>query len=166
MSRAKTKVYFAGPLFTQAEWQWNAAVAASLRRLGFEVSLPQDREKAMRQSGVKVDAAALFAGNLADIERADVIVAVLDGADPDSGTCWEAGYAYKAGRPVIGLRTDLRAGGDVDLKSPVNLMLSRSCAKIVLVPPSQRVDVAKVGTRVAEAIKSSLDPKTARRALR
>jgi len=159
MSKIKLRVYFAGPLFTQAEWQWNAAVAASLRRLGFDVILPQEREKAMRQSGETVDAAALFAGNLADIERSQVVVAVLDGADPDSGTCWEAGYAYKAGRPVIGLRTDLRAGGDVDLPTPVNLMLSRSCAKIVLIPPTQRVDVSKVGRRVAEAITACLKAK-------
>src|SRR4051812_46174841 len=110
MAKAQTTVYFAGPLFTQAEWQWNAAFAGSLGKLGFDVILPQERESAMQRGGAKVDAATLFAGNVADIERADVLVAVLDGADPDSGTCWEAGYAYKAGRIVIGLRTDLRAG--------------------------------------------------------
>ena len=157
MSKAKTKVYFAGPLFTQAEWQWNAAVAASLRRLGFDVILPQEREQALRQSGATVDAATLFADNLAGIERSQVVVAVLDGADPDSGTCWEAGYAYKAGRLVIGLRTDLRAGGDADPETPVNLMLSRSCAKIVLIPPTQRVDVSEVGRSVAEAITACLE---------
>lgn len=166
MSQSGTKVYLAGPLFTQAEWQWNAAVTASLRRLGLEVILPQEREKTMRKRDTTVDAASLFAGNLADIERADVVVAVLDGADPDSGTCWEAGYAYKAGKPVIGLRTDLRAGGDIDPQTPVNLMLARSCAKIVLIPPSQRVDVSVVGQRVADAIKSCLDPKRPRRAKR
>lgn len=37
----KTRIYFAAPLFTQAEWQWNSRLAEELRRLGMNVILPQ-----------------------------------------------------------------------------------------------------------------------------
>ena len=31
----------------------------------------------------------------------------MDGADPDSGTSWEAGYAYRK-KPIVLVRTDMR----------------------------------------------------------
>ena len=40
------------------------------------------------------------------VDASDLVVAVLDGVDVDSGTAWEIGYAYAKGKPVIGLRTD------------------------------------------------------------
>jgi nucleoside 2-deoxyribosyltransferase len=46
----------------------------------------------------------------------------MDGADPDSGTCWECGYAYGRKKPVVLFRSDLRGSGDaVDI--PFNAML-------------------------------------------
>jgi len=154
ISEGKTKVYIAAPLFTQAEWQWNGAVAAKLRALGFEVILPQERAEPMLRGDKTFDSRVLFLGNLADIERVDVLVAVLDGADADSGTCWESGYAHKAGRPIIGLRTDLRGGGD-DPNTAVNLMLSQSCSQFVTIPLAKRDDISWVSERIAEAIRAA-----------
>lgn len=37
-----------------------------------------------------------------------MVVAVLDGPDVDSGTAYEIGYARAKGKPVVGLKTDLR----------------------------------------------------------
>lgn len=51
------------------------------------------------------------------------MVAVLDGADVDSGTAWEIGYAYAKGKPVLGLRTDFRTLG---IEGNVNLMIESS----------------------------------------
>jgi nucleoside 2-deoxyribosyltransferase len=48
----------------------------------------------------------------------------MDGPDPDSGTCWECGYAYKR-KPIIVFRTDFRAA-DEPGKAPYNLMLTES----------------------------------------
>jgi nucleoside 2-deoxyribosyltransferase len=42
------------------------------------------------------------------LEEADAVLAVLDGPDVDSGTAAEIGWAAAHGRPVIGLRTDVR----------------------------------------------------------
>jgi nucleoside 2-deoxyribosyltransferase len=33
----------------------------------------------------------------------------MDGADPDSGTCWECGYAYRK-KPIVVFQTDFRMG--------------------------------------------------------
>src|SRR5579884_3294495 len=54
----------------------------------------------------------IAAGNEAAIRRSDLVVAVLDGVDVDSGTASEMGFAYGLGKPVWGLRTDFRATGE------------------------------------------------------
>jgi nucleoside 2-deoxyribosyltransferase len=50
------------------------------------------------------------------------LLAVLDGADVDSGTAAEIGYAAALARPVVGLRTDTRCSGD-NAASVVNLQV-------------------------------------------
>ncbi len=96
------KLYFAGPLFTTPERDWNATVTAALRVAGHEVFLPQEQEPGK-------DAAGIFAVDVGGIDRADGLVAIMDGPDPDSGTSWEVGYAYGKGKPIVLVRTDLRA---------------------------------------------------------
>jgi nucleoside 2-deoxyribosyltransferase len=54
----------------------------------------------------------LGAANAAHIERADALLAVLDGADVDSGTAAEIGFAAALGKPIVGLRLDTRQAGD------------------------------------------------------
>jgi len=75
-------------------------------------------------------AQAIFEADVAGLEGAEVVVANMDGSDPDSGTCWECGYAYKK-KPIILFRTDFREAGDVP-GSPFNLKLSASAAKVIL----------------------------------
>ena len=65
--------------------------------------------------------------------------AIMDGADPDSGTCWEVGYAYGK-KPIVLVRTDLRrnegSGG-----SGYNPMLTQSATARVdaIAAPMDRV---------------------------
>jgi nucleoside 2-deoxyribosyltransferase len=66
---------------------------------------------------------AIFAQHLLALRDVDIVVAVIDGADADSGTCWEMGYAYALGKRIVALRTDFRAVGHHEL---VNLMLEES----------------------------------------
>ena len=94
------KLYFAGPLFTGAERAWNAEVTQGLRDSGHEVFLPQDQEPSR-------DAAGIFSTDVAGIDWADALVAIMDGPDPDSGTAWECGYAYGK-KPIVLVRTDIR----------------------------------------------------------
>jgi nucleoside 2-deoxyribosyltransferase len=57
------------------------------------------------------------------LDRSAGVLAVLDGVDVDSGTASEIGYAVARGKPVVGLRTDLRPAGD-NPGTPVNLQVA------------------------------------------
>jgi nucleoside 2-deoxyribosyltransferase len=122
-----TKLYLAGPLFTLAERSFNADVARFLENEGFEVWLPQEHEP--RNNTAK----AIFAMDVAALDGADIVVACMDGPDPDSGTAWECGYAYARGKPVVCYRTDFRISGDTK-GAPYNLMLSASASARFEVP--------------------------------
>ena len=105
------KVFIAGPLFSQAEREFNLKVDDFLRKHGFETFLPQ-REvgelwKHVRKKGRKA-CKMIYETDLKGLERADVVIAVLDGPDVDSGTAFEVGYACARGKPVIGIKTDAR----------------------------------------------------------
>ncbi|HTC71299.1 MAG TPA: nucleoside 2-deoxyribosyltransferase [Solirubrobacteraceae bacterium] len=54
----------------------------------------------------------LGAANAASIQRAEALLAVLDGVDVDSGTAAEIGFAAALGKPIVGLRLDTRQAGD------------------------------------------------------
>jgi nucleoside 2-deoxyribosyltransferase len=151
MPAQRPLIYFAGPLFTHAEWRWNADLAARLRDAGVDVVLPQERAEAMLRGTEPFDARSLFSRNIDAIRRADVVVAILDGADADSGTCWECGFAFALGRPVIGVRTDFRGGGD-DSEHQINLMLSKSCRSIITASPGMRDDISWLALRIHQEI--------------
>ena len=110
------KIYLAGPLFTTPEREFNAQLATRLRSLGHEVFVPQENP-APEYTGK-----AIFRKDLAGLDWADGVVAIMDGADPDSGTCWECGYAYATRKPVVLFRSDIRGSGDAD-DIPFNAML-------------------------------------------
>jgi nucleoside 2-deoxyribosyltransferase len=103
------KLYFAGPLFTTPERTWNAEVVAALRAAGHEIFLPQEQEPGKDSSGI-------FATDVGGIDWAEGVVAIMDGADPDSGTCWEVGYAYRK-KPIVLVRTDMRRNA-ADVTAP------------------------------------------------
>lgn len=116
------KIYLAGPLFTTAEREFNTRLADAMIRRGHEVWLPQEHEPREQT------AAAIFVMDVKGIDWAEVVVANMDGPDPDSGTCWECGMVYRT-KPVVIYRTDCRKGGE--LGGPYNLMLHCS-AEVVL----------------------------------
>jgi nucleoside 2-deoxyribosyltransferase len=148
----KSRIYFAGPLFTQAEWRWNERLIDALRKAGYDVIAPQEQAAAMLAGKAPLERQILFNGNIEGIERCSAVIAILDGVDADSGTAWECGYAYKKGRPVVGVRTDLRGGGD-DPKSSVNLMLSHACKELITLPVAKREDEALLIQKLVEALK-------------
>lgn len=113
-------IYFAAPLFTSAERQWNIRLEASLRNAGIKVFLPQEECK---NAGSHEIASICFEG----ISNCHLMLAILDGPDADSGTCVEVGYAWAKGIPIFGLRTDFRDSGE---HSGVNLMLVEACYQI------------------------------------
>jgi len=120
-----SRVYLAGPLFTDAERRFNAALAERLTSAGHEVFLPQDEVPQDESPG---HAARVFAADLRGLQWATVVVAVCDGPLVDDGTAWEIGYACAQQVPVIGLRTDSRIIGR---EERVNLMIQQSVRCLV-----------------------------------
>jgi nucleoside 2-deoxyribosyltransferase len=139
--KTSMKIYLAGPLFTSAEQEFNRQLRDCLERAGHEVWLPQEHEPRERS------AQAIFETDVAGLDAAEVVVANVDGPDPDSGTCWECGYAYKK-KPIVVFRTDFREAGDVP-GSRFNLMLSASAAKVILAPLAS---VEELAGRITSAL--------------
>jgi nucleoside 2-deoxyribosyltransferase len=125
---APLRIYLAAPLFTLHERKQNRDLAAAIQQNlpGCEVVLPQDFKHDGRYNDTRAFG-RIFQGCLAGVDSAQLVLAWLDGTDADSGTCFEAGYAYARGIPVIGIRTDFRSNQE----RGVNLMLSRACAAFV-----------------------------------
>ena len=123
---ARYRVYLAAPLFSEAERWYNASIAGLLRGNFFEVYLPQEAGDDSALRGKKEEE-RLYICNKKALEESDLIVAVIDGADADSGTAWEMGHAHALKKPVIAIRTDFRRVGN---NEQVNLMLEHS-ARII-----------------------------------
>jgi nucleoside 2-deoxyribosyltransferase len=144
------RLYLAGPLFTQAERAWNRDLAAALRRAGHHVFLPQEEV----QNLASLDADAIFRLDVDGVRAAEAVVAVLDGADADSGTCFECGLAFALGTPIVAVRTDFRGGGDAlprQRLATINLMLSQAASAVVHLP-----DPAISADDVASAVLDAL----------
>ena len=134
------KIYMAGPLFSAAELAFNRELASLLRGHGHEVFLPQEHEQR------KDLPAAIFESDVRGLDWAEVVVACLDGPDPDSGTCWELGYAYGKNKPSIVYRTDFRLFEGTD---PINLMMTESANHVVIMPMAAVGDLAvEIGKRL------------------
>lgn len=126
------KLYFAGPLFSTSERTWNAEVCAALRGAGHEVFLPQEKEPGK-------DAAGIFETDVAGIDWAEGLVAIVDGPDPDAGTAWEIGYAFGMKKPIILVRTDFRTlAGDAGDYSP---MLTQAATVRIDLPDASTTQV-------------------------
>lgn len=121
------KVYWAGPLFSQAEQEFNQRSAKRLEKEGFEVYLPQ------RDTPQDLNSYDIFICDKRGVKWANAIVGVCDGSDVDSGTAWEIGYAYAIDRSIVTLRTDFRYFEDDmnGLRGKFNLMISQ-CATCVV----------------------------------
>ena len=110
------KIYLAGPLFTLSELEFNDQLRDLLEQAGHYVWLPQEK------TSISDGATSTLSKLLTALRASDVVVANMDGADPDSGTSWECGYAHAHGIPTILFRTDIRSRRDVNQRS-YNLMM-------------------------------------------
>lgn len=99
------KIYLAGPdVFRPDAAAWAGQARELCLAAGHQALIPLDGDQ-------PATAAAIYRSNLQQIAAADAVVANLNpfrGAEPDSGTCVEIGYALALGKPVIGYADDLR----------------------------------------------------------
>ena len=141
---ARYRVYLAAPLFSRAEKDYNISLFETLSAHLFEVYLPQEVGDDTHHRGRKAHQ-DIFRRHIAALGETDIVIAVIDGADADSGTAWEMGYAFANRIPVIAIRTDFRMAGHHE---HVNLMLEQSAR------------VVRSEEDLLEALKSPLRVKT------
>ena len=148
------RVYIAGhDIFRADAAIWAESVRELLARHGHQALIPLD--------GDEVTASGIYHANIRMILSANAVLANLNpfrGDEPDSGTCFEVGFAIAQGLQVIGYLSDGRRQidkvGDGDTEKPLdangqlienfglplNLMLAIPC----------RIVVGDLGTAVAE----------------
>ena len=103
--------YIAGPLFSQAERAFlelmvdTLASASGLNPIN-DFFLPHRDGGELGKGPKRRD---IFQMDLQQVASSNIVVALLDGQDVDSGTCVEIGYAYAKGKKIFGLLTDFRA---------------------------------------------------------
>ncbi|RPJ79144.1 MAG: nucleoside 2-deoxyribosyltransferase [Alphaproteobacteria bacterium] len=128
MNERRKTIYLAGPLFTHAELDYNCKLKDMLLKIGFPVFLPQEDAEDAIVEREKQNQECIFKKCVRGVDSSDIVVAVLDGVDVDSGTAWEIGYAYAKEKPIIGLRTDFRTLSE----GIVNLMVEMSIVALAI----------------------------------
>lgn len=96
-------IYLAGfDVFRADSIDYGNQLKALCRRYGFEGLYPLDNTAPPELQGAAL-ATWIYRANVALIQRADAVMANVNpfrGAEPDSGTAFEMGYAVALGKPV------------------------------------------------------------------
>lgn len=102
------KIYLAGPdIFMPDALAWAEQARQLCRTYGYESLTPLDHTETVAEK--------IFQANIALIRKAQIVVANLDpfrGAEPDSGTAFELGYALALGKRICGYVTRLISVAD------------------------------------------------------
>ena len=124
------KVYFAGPMFNQAEKEFNLRITKVLEDFGYQVFLPQrDGIEAAQLNGKTEEELIkmIFDLDAGQVQKADIVFMNIDGRVPDEGASVELGIAYGIGKRCYGFKTDTRA---VEFGLEMNPMISGCMIKI------------------------------------
>lgn len=101
------KIYLANGLFSEADYLYNELLADQMIMLGYEVYAPQ-RNTAINDKTKSADSIAIYNGDRDELDKSDILVAVLDGIAIDPGVAAEIGYFAANGKMILGLMTDSR----------------------------------------------------------
>ena len=153
----KRRLYLAGPdVFRPDAAEHGRRLVATCAEFGFDAVFPLDKQLPSHLATPHAKAAHIYRNNLEHIDACDAVLANLAffrGAEPDSGTCFEVGYAIARGKPVIAYVPDegnlaerirrhdpalLNAAGEdpqgwhvEQFDLPLNLMLGIPCRVVV-----------------------------------
>ena len=108
----KPHAYLAAPLFNRREREFNTELAAVLEPY-VHVFLPQRDGYLlvdMIEAGVPLVVAQrrVFDQDCKAMNKADLLIAVLDGAHVDEGVAFEIGHMAALNKACVGLQTDVR----------------------------------------------------------
>jgi nucleoside 2-deoxyribosyltransferase len=168
-------LYLAGPdVFRANAAEHGEQLKASCAEFGFQGLYPLGQNTPADIVEPQQQAQWIYRADIELLDRADAVLANLDffrGAEPDSGTCFEVGYAVAKGKPVYGYLPEqgslvqrirqrypqaIAADGLHDSQGwtiedfglPMNLMLA---VPVVLVVGDARAALARLRADLAQA---------------
>ncbi len=129
-------VYLASPLgFSEATWAYMEQLEQAIKGAGHElinpfrlfgpevfISMSKMKDETGRKAALEKLNKQVAGVNTESIKQCEIVVAILDGPDVDSGTAAEIGYAFAQGKKIYGLRSDIRNTGENEACT-VNLQL-------------------------------------------
>ena len=124
------RVYFAAPLFSAGERDYNLKITELLESYGYTVFLPQrDGFLAPELEGLTEEEKTkkIFNKDCEELLKADIVFVLLDGRVPDEGACIELGIAYSNNKRCYGLKSDARS---VELDMDLNPMITGCLIKL------------------------------------
>lgn len=124
------RIYFAAPLFSIGEKEFNLKITKVLEKYGYSVFLPQrDGILAAELDKMAPDeiVSTVFLKDSEELKKSDILVFVVDGRVPDEGACVELGMAYSLNKRCYGIRSDVRALED---GMPINPMIKGCFVKL------------------------------------
>ena len=134
------KIYFAAPLFSEAERDWIRSTIKEIESLAaqrgtktkiiFPYDLITQSEIDLLGPKAKLE---IFSRCKSHLDDANLVIALLDGSQVDDGTAREIGYFFarkSSEQKIIGIRTDFRRAGESE-GAIVNPMIECSCDWVV-----------------------------------
>ena len=122
------KIYLASPFFSEKELVIYKQAISMLRNAGYQVYVPQEHTIPNAWDLSNKDwAQQVFIEDCYAIDGCEYVVVLNFGMYSDSGTAWEAGYAFAKGKKVV----QVLCGGD---NATYSLMMMGGCDWVVDLP--------------------------------
>ena len=139
------RIYLASPFFNKVELDIYREVIRSLRTMGHEVYVPQEHSIKDGWSMPNGSwARAVYREDIRAIDECECVMILNFGMYSDSGTAWEAGYAYALRKYTV----QVLCGCD---NATYSLMMINGCDKVINLcdvdhfeEVSARADMSKV----------------------
>ena len=134
------KIYLASPFFNEKELEIYHRAIILLRDEGHDVYVPQ---KHTIENGWKLSnedwARRVFIEDIKAIDNSEIVMVLNFGMYSDSGTAWEAGYAFAKDKKVV----QVLCG---DENTTYSLMMMNNCYNIVELPQIAHFDKVTANT--------------------
>lgn len=106
------KAYLANGLFSIGDRYVNEVLAKAIRQAvpSIDLYVPQEND-AINDKSSFADSLAIAEADLTSLQQSDVLIAVIDGVEIDSGVAAEIGAFSSFNRPIIALYSDVRQQG-------------------------------------------------------
>lgn len=111
------KGYYAAPLFSHMELEYNSRMVERIRSSYPQLDLYVPQENgAINDKSAYADSVTIAKHDTDALLASNIMIAILDGQTMDVGVATEIGVAFQAGIPVVALFSDSRQQGATNSK--------------------------------------------------